>query len=340
MSAPKTAQQTLPAPTQSATTTAQTPAPEAAATQGGALAAQGRPSQGASQFHQQQQQASPAVTPKAAPAEEKNEAAAGPVAAPAEEKKEDASVPALRASGLANYEATLGKWLGGQLYGAVSRELTLDKLSSHANSALRGAIRGLGGKIKDLDQDVDPGQVNQAVDAAIAQFGQVAGNWVKANGGGLSKALQGWADANPEAIVTLALLAAAGAVAANMEIPELAGAIGLGGGLEAGVAVKLGRLRDITLQRVEGRLTYQAKQLTATFRGTYEEGKSGVGLDLRSQLSPDLDLTGQAGWNQEGGANARVGLNYKPRKDLDIGAHVGYDQRQGANVGVGVTFRF
>lgn len=342
MTAPaKDLQVTPPAATRDATTTTQqTDAP----TQATGFGDNKGPAASASRFSQQLGQNSPLAAAKpTTPAEEvapKEEAAAQEAPAAVEKEEEKGGVPALRASGLANYEATLGKWLGSKLYGAVASELTLDKLAGHADSALKGAIKGLGGQIKTWDAGVDEGAVNQAVDAAIGQFGKVAGTWVKANGQGLTSALQGWADANPELIVTLALLAAAGAVAANMQIPELAANIGLGSGFDAGVAVKLGRLRDIALEKVEGRLSYKAGDLRATFKGTYEEGKSGVGLDVATKLNPNLDLNAQAGWNQQQGANGRLGLNYKPRKDLDIGAHVGYDQKQGANVGVGVTFRF
>jgi len=261
-----------------------------------------------------------------------------------EKKKEPGDAEAAgggKPTGLANYEATLGKWLGSKLYAAVSKEITLDKMSGHADSAFASAVRSLGGYVKGADKDVDPGQVDKAVAALLAQFGKEAGKFVQSEGAGLQGALAGWVDANPELIVTLALLAAAGAVAANMEIPELSQKIGLADGLDARVSVRLGKLRDITLEKIEAKLAYKAGQLSASFTGALEGGDQlSAGLGVGYEVNDKLDLNLRGTWSEKEGGGARLGLNYNPRKDLSIGAHVGYDEKTGANAGVGVTLRF
>ena len=45
------------------------------------------------------------------------------------------------AEGLSNYQQTLGSWLGTELYEAVSKEISLDRMASHADKALTGAMR-------------------------------------------------------------------------------------------------------------------------------------------------------------------------------------------------------
>ena len=255
--------------------------------------------------------------------------------------KDAAPAGAGKSSGLKNYEATLGKWLGGELYKAVSGEITLDKLSGHAESAIKSALGPLADLMKDhASADVDPAEVDKAVAALKSTLGKEAKKFVQANGAGFARSLQGFVDANPELIVLLALLAAAGAVAANMKIPELKAKLGVAEGLTAQVAVKLGRIQDITLERIEGQLKYAAGGLKATaVVGWEEEDGMDARLDLRYGLRDGLDLTGRASWDEKDGYGARLGLDYKPNDRLSIGAHVGYDEDKGANAGVGVPLR-
>lgn len=244
------------------------------------------------------------------------------------------------ASGLANYESTLGKWLGSKLYAAVSDQLTLDKLAGYAESGLKGALGPLGDYIKDADADADPAQVDKAMAALKGALGKEASKFVKANGAGLQKALQGFVDASPELIVLIGLLAAAGAVAANMKIPELKAKLGITDGLDLELSAKIGKLRDITLEKIQAKLILEAGSLKATAVVAYEDEDMKARLDLRYGLTDDLDLTGSGTWDEEKGYGGRLGMEYKPNDRLSIGAHVGYDEDKGANAGVGVTLRF
>lgn len=245
------------------------------------------------------------------------------------------------ASGLANYESTLGKWLGSKLYSAVSDQLTLDKLAGYASSGVGAALGPLGDYIKSADGDVDPAVVDKAMKALETALGKQASNFVKAHGKGLQKALQGFVDASPELIVLLALLAAAGAVAANMKIPDLKAKLKIADGLDAQLSVRLGKLRDISLEKIEAKLTYNAGKLKATAAVAWEDEKGMSGsMDMRYGLRDNLDLSMRGTWSEEDGAGGRLGLDYKPTDNISIGAYGGYDERKGANAGIGVTISF
>ena len=81
-------------------------------------------------------------------------------------------------------------------------------------------------------------------------FGTAASEWLKEDGAGLAAGLAGWVDANPELIVTAALLAAAGAIIANASLPELSASLGIGNDLRLKLGAKLGAIRDVLCRSV------------------------------------------------------------------------------------------
>lgn len=182
-----------------------------------------------------------------------------------------------QATGLENYQAALGTWLGGELYGAVSPHLTLESLSGYAKDGLNGALAGLVDQLKN---------VGEADDKAIEAFGEALANryddlaedWMKEHGGGIADALSGWVDAHPKTIVAVALLAAAGAVAADLDIPELEADKEFGDGFKASGGVKLGSLRNIALEQIKAKLEYKSGPLIAAMQVTHETegGTSGT----------------------------------------------------------------
>ena len=257
------------------------------------------------------------------------------------EDKEEGGGGAGTASGLANYEATLGKWLGSKLYKAVADQLTLDKLASYAESGVGAALGPLGDYIKEADGDVDPAVVDKAMKALEGALGKEANKFVQAHGKGLQKALQGFVDANPWLIVLLGLLAAAGAVAANMKIPDLSAKLKITDGLTAQVSARLGKLRDISLEKIEAKLQLNAGKLKATAAIAWEDEKGMSGeLGMRYGLREDLDLSLRGTYSEEDGAGGRLGLDYKPNDRTSIGVWGGYDEKKGANAGIGVTISF
>ena len=170
------------------------------------------------------------------------------------------------AKGLENYQATLGQWLGGELYGAIAPHLTLEKMAAHADKALIGAFSALAGELENLDPATSEADVAKYSAAFKESFGTAASEWLKEDGAGLAAGLAGWVDANPELIVTAALLAAAGAIMANASLPELSASMGIGNDLRLKLGAKLGTIRDISLQQVSAELSHATAPLVAAIK--------------------------------------------------------------------------
>ncbi len=245
-----------------------------------------------------------------------------------------------KSEGLRNYEKTLGTWLGPKLYKAVSKELTQDKLAKVANGAMKSGLKSLGSAVGNLDEGADPAHVDKLVQALQAEFGTAAGDWVKSNGDGLTDALNGWVDANPTIIVTLALLAAAGAVAADMDIPEFSKKMGLGGGFSAEVGVEIGSLRNIALEKIEAKIAYQSKKLTATWVGAFEDDKLSSKLDLKYKFSENLSGSAYGKYDEQDGMSGGVNLDYKKNDRFSFGAYGKHSEKNGSEVGVGIKWKF
>jgi hypothetical protein len=170
------------------------------------------------------------------------------------------------AAGLANYQATLGTWLGSELYAEVASHLTLDKLGDYADRGLTGALKGLVGVLNDVDGEVNESAVENFANALSDAYATSASEWVKGDGKDLATTLADWVDANPELLVTIALLAAAGAIAADLDIPELKAKMGITKNLSAEVEAKLGSLRSIALEKITAKLSWKSGPLIAAIR--------------------------------------------------------------------------
>ena len=244
-----------------------------------------------------------------------------------------------KGAGLANYKATLGKWLGPKLYDAVSKQITQAKLAKYADSAVKGGLKSLANKLGSLDASADPAAVDMFAQALVKQFGGVAGSWVASEGEGLTKALNGFVDANPVTIVTLALLAAAGAVAADVAVPQLKKSFNVSKGLDAELAIKLGTIRNLALEKIEAKIKYQSGKVSAVWTGEYEDDMFKTGLDLGYKATDKLDLGLHGRWDEDNGASASLDLKYQATDNLSFGANAsmsGKDKR----VGIGMKWRF
>lgn len=181
-------------------------------------------------------------------------------------------------AGLQNYQQTLGTWLGSELYGAVSDELELNSLAAHADKALTSAIRSAASNIDRLEDHpnvyMDPNFADTFSRAVALEFEGVAAAWVRSSEGQrLVGRLNNWVDANPETVATVGLLAAGGAIAANMEIPELKHKFDISDELTATVGVQLGRFRDIALEEVRGKLEYHSGNLIMAFEAAHDDDR-------------------------------------------------------------------
>ena len=177
------------------------------------------------------------------------------------------------AAGLANYQATLGQWLGTQLYQAIAPELTLERLSGHANAGFTAAIDAALGSV-DTNGQISDDAIAKLSESLKKEYGTIAGDWLNENGAGLTKRLGDWVDANPLWIVTSALLAAAGAIIANASIPELKKKFKLGDNISGSVGANIGKLRDISLKSISAELEWATGPLLTAMKMSHSEGQT------------------------------------------------------------------
>jgi hypothetical protein len=233
------------------------------------------------------------------------------------------------ADGLANYQATLGQWLGTELYQAIAPELTLDRMASHANKGLESAIKAALGALENATEGNTKAAMEQLSAGLKQDFGTIAGEWVKENGSGLSERLGDWVDANPILVVTAALLAAAGAVVANTPLPELKKKFKLGDNLTGSLAADLGKIRDISLKSISAQLSWTTGPLIAAVKATHSNGdtkttlNASTGSETRSLtaegqfVNEDLQLLNLEGVIKTGNTTLKGGAKHQAGENTD-----------------------
>ncbi|MBM4397258.1 MAG: hypothetical protein FJ087_16430 [Deltaproteobacteria bacterium] len=182
---------------------------------------------------------------------------------PADEKKAEEE---RKAAELKAYQDALGSLIGGKLYEVVAKEVSPDKVLKYANDAVDGLIKAAVTEAGALDK-MDPDGQKPATRLAEV-LGQIldekATAWLATDDGkNLAQKISGYVGAHPWQVVSAILLAAASAVAANVSLPQIKQKFKIADGLDAEVKAKLGKVRDISLEAISLRLTYQAGRLKA-----------------------------------------------------------------------------
>ncbi|MDP6932578.1 MAG: hypothetical protein QGG40_06650 [Myxococcota bacterium] len=183
------------------------------------------------------------------------------------------------AAALQNYEATLGSYLGPKLYGLVKEELSYAKMCRRADKVVESAMKKAAQRVGELDESADPAMVDRFGDAFAQEFEGVGCQWVQAEGNDLVEDVRGFALNNPEVVVGVAVLAAAGAYAADLEIPELAKTFDLNEELTLRTSLELGSLQNVALEKIAAQLKYESGNLSMT-------------LDVGHQLDTDDTTVG------------------------------------------------
>lgn len=203
------------------------------------------------------------------------------------------AVPAASDAGLGAYTDTLGQFLGAELYKATHKVLSFEALSGNAHSLVDQAVVAVVAKAGGVQGlTADPAAL-AALEGILKELAAgSADQWLAGEGKTLQQALVGWTDASPRAIAAIAVLAAAGAVLANAEIPAIARKLNLADGLTGEVEVQLGRLQQIGLQKIRAQLDYASGPLVAameihsdgaTTEGTVSAGVTGDGKELHAR---------------------------------------------------------
>ena len=169
-----------------------------------------------------------------------------------------------KAEFLNNYQAALGGFLGTKLYDAVSKELTFDKMSTLADKAI-ASIADAG--IDWADESIYNGQLNdkqeqQLADLLSKRAKELAQEYLQSESGqALLNRIQEFVGENPYAIVGIGILAAVGAVIADVDLPEIKQKFKLGKNLSISGGAKLGSIRNIALKSVSVGIGYVQENL-------------------------------------------------------------------------------
>lgn len=191
-------------------------------------------------------------------------------------------VPASGDAGLANYEAALGSLLGGELYGAVQGSLAFDALKGHAHSAVESALKALGAQVSGADGvSADPAAMEALVGLLQAQLDPMLDTWLDGDGKGLQASLSGWAGAHPRTVASIALLAACGAILANLEIPALKERLKVGKGTDLEIEAELGRLRAVALRKLKATLTHTSGPLVGAIEVSHGDAGTVAAASLK-----------------------------------------------------------
>ena len=271
-------------------------------------------------------------------------------AAPAADKAPVAAAPAVDQA-LANYEASLGQFLGPKLYKLVSKELSFDRLAKHVDKAWDQALKGAAELIGDQGELTDA-ETQKLAQALVLQFGDLADRFVAGDGADLLRSLEGWGKDSPRQVALVALLAAAGAVAADAKIPDLKKKLKVTDDIEAKLAVSLGSLQNITLQSIKGEISYASTVVKATASMEWDKEKgTGGGLKVETKsldlFGGDLSLVGTANYNryeQPGGSydnKLTYGAGGKwSRDNLSVGLNASHDHQGQDKIMATVGWKF
>ncbi len=183
------------------------------------------------------------------------------------------------------YEDALGDFLGGKLYDLVAKELSAEKIMGYAEDGVDAALKAGFDALKDGGDltDAQKKEIDKLKPLLDETLGDQAKAWLKTDKGkALASKVSQYVGEHPYQVVLAAMLAAAGAVLANVKIPTLKKKFGLGKGFEAGLEAKLGKIRDIALESVKASLTYQKGQFKGSIEATRNaEGAIGGAASLK-----------------------------------------------------------
>lgn len=264
----------------------------------------------------------------------KPKATDGAPATPEEAQKEKER----QAAALQSYQAALGSFLGTKLYEVIHKEVTPEKLLGYGNDALDGLFKAAGDQAGSLatkgglDKDE-----SAAVTALAGVLGQIANEKAQAflktpEGQMVLVAIRDYVEGHPWQVIAAIVVAAAGAVAANVDIPTLKQKIKIADGLTGDVTAKLGKIRDISLQAIQVGLSYEVGKLALRGEVAHSE-KDGTKGTLTAAYGDDKQKIRAMGTLDDKG-NLGVGLGYslvRDKLELDL------DSQYAKDAGIGGT---
>lgn len=214
-----------------------------------------------------------------------------------------------------DWRKLLGESIGDQLYGVVAELVTEEELLGYGQQALEGALDAMVGQVGGLDLANNGAAALEQLARVLADEAQKLGDqWLQSDSGKrVMRGISRWVDDNPGYILLAAILAAAGAIAADMDIPELEQKFKFGD-VSGGAKVDLGSLRNIAIEAAKVDLAYVRGQFSAKTSAGYdkEEGFSGEASMRYGNDEDFIETTGSI--DPEG--NLIVGLDAAIKEGL------------------------
>ena len=215
-----------------------------------------------------------------------------------------------KAAQLKAWQDALGSLLGGKLYEIVSKEVAPDKVLKYSSDAvdalLREAVKQAGALDKMDPQNQQPATKLAEVLAQIID--EKAKAWLASEDGqALAQKISTYVAEHPWQVVAAIILAGVSAVAANITIPEIKQKFGIAKGLDMEVKAKLGKIRDMSLEAISLRLTYEAGKLKAE-AGAARDKEGKVTGDVKASYGDDAaNISTSATLDEKGVVKATVG---------------------------------
>ena len=262
------------------------------------------------------------------------------------------SAAAQHAAALTNYRTALGGFLGPKLYEAIADVLDENELKEMASSALGSSFRSLLEYAAENGENAEAAAVLNSpgfIDSTTAEFTQgidsLVNDWLGTESGGkLVQRLRNWAGAHPYIVAGVAVMAAAAAILADMDVPELKAKFGLGSNLKASVGAKIGSFRNLALEQIRSKLEYSKGSLSAAAEVIQVQG-GGTTANINGRYGTDeqhingtvkLDEQGLTAYNIGGlytfndGATKLSGNAGSSNGEVINNIEVGIDHQSGA----------
>jgi len=165
---------------------------------------------------------------------------------------------------VAEYESALGSFLGPKLYEAISDQITLDKMTGYGNSLVEALLKLGVGQLESVSPAINDKLQDKMVEGISKELEPLVAKLMQSETGlKLIEGLQNVVGSNPYGVASVAILAAAGAVLADADIPTLKQKFNLGKGFSTNLEANLGSLRNIAIGATKVGLNYQKDNVKA-----------------------------------------------------------------------------
>jgi hypothetical protein len=219
----------------------------------------------------------------------------------------------------ADWEAVLGKTLGGKAFELIRDNVSFGDLQGYAQQGTK-ALADLAAKPfsagKNFSAD-DAKALNALAKKFAPELQKLADGWLKGPGGQkVFKALSQWVEEHPKAVTAIAaslgaltIGAAVVAIVADADPPEIKQMFKLGKGFEVGGALDLESIKRFAVESAELSMKYSAGGFSAQLKGSTEEGKDGEDRTYAAEASAGyktkgFEAKGDVKWDSAKGTSA------------------------------------